>query len=309
MGTTTIAYQTILFEELNNVQFLTPVRSPLNYIGGKFKLIPQILPLFPHNISTFVDLFCGGCNIGINVNAEHIIFNDNIIYLIDLYKSLKNESTTEIIKHIKQRIKTYNLSLTNSAGYLELRELYNRARNPLDLFVLIAYSFNHQIRFNSSHQFNNPFGKERSSFNPTMENNLIEFINKLHKISCEFHSQNFDKLDLSILDHKDLVYCDPPYLITTGTYNDGKRGFTGWSEKEECTLLHLLDTLSSRGVRFALSNVLTHKGKKNYLLINWIKKNNYNVHHLKMNYANSNYHTSDRSVYSSDEVLITNYLV
>ena len=33
------------------------IKSPLNYVGGKYKLLPQILPLFPKNIDTFIDLF------------------------------------------------------------------------------------------------------------------------------------------------------------------------------------------------------------------------------------------------------------
>lgn len=36
------------------------IKSPLNYVGGKFKLPPQIIALFPDNINTFVDLFGGG---------------------------------------------------------------------------------------------------------------------------------------------------------------------------------------------------------------------------------------------------------
>ena len=40
------------------------IKSPLNYIGGKYKILPQILPLFPKNIDTFIDLFAGGCNVG-----------------------------------------------------------------------------------------------------------------------------------------------------------------------------------------------------------------------------------------------------
>ena len=46
------------------------IKSPMNYVGGKYKLLPQILPLFPKNIETFVDLFCGGFNVGINVEAK-----------------------------------------------------------------------------------------------------------------------------------------------------------------------------------------------------------------------------------------------
>lgn len=36
------------------------VKSPLNYVGGKFKLLPQILPYFPNDIDTFYDVFAGG---------------------------------------------------------------------------------------------------------------------------------------------------------------------------------------------------------------------------------------------------------
>lgn len=52
------------------------VSSPLNYTGGKFKLLPQILPLFPNDINCFYDIFCGGCNVSINVTANKIICND-----------------------------------------------------------------------------------------------------------------------------------------------------------------------------------------------------------------------------------------
>lgn len=279
----------------------------MNYIGGKYKILPQILPLFPKNIRTFVDLFCGGCNVGINVSAEKTIFNDNLTYLIDLYKTFNILSENEIINHIENRIKQFNLSLTNKEGYLELRNFYNQEKNPLDLFVLVAYSFNHQIRFNNSHEFNNPFGKERSCFNEHMKNNLLTFLKELNSKNSEFSAKNFDEFDFSVLSCNDFVYCDPPYLITTGTYNDGRRGFTGWSENQERKLLQILDNLNSNLVSFALSNVLEHKGKENLILKNWIEENNYFVSYLLKDYSNSNYHTIDRNKNSTIEVLITNY--
>ena len=264
------------------------IASPMNYIGGKYKILPQILPLFPENIGTFIDLFCGGCNVGINVPAKKTIFNDNLSYLIELYREFISLSKEEILNHIDNRINQFNLSLTNKDGYLELRKLYNSEKNPLDLFVLVAYSFNHQIRFNNSHEFNNPFGKERSCFNEHMKNNLLEFLNALEKKSVDFTTKNFDEFDFSELNTSDFVYADPPYLITTGTYNDGKRGFTGWNEAEEEKLLNILDDLDKRNICFALSNVLEHKGKENLILKDWIKENNYFVSYISQNYANSN---------------------
>jgi len=284
------------------------IKSPLNYIGGKYKLLEQILPLFPKEINRFVDLFAGGCNVGINVNADEIIFNDNLTYLIELFQTFHSKELEAVITHIENRILEFDLSLTNEEGYKKIREFYNENKNPLDLFVLIAYSFNHQIRFNNSHKFNNPFGKNRSSFNKTMKLNLERFIIQLKNKNIQFSNVSFEKYDYSFLSKNDFVYCDPPYLITTGSYNDGKRGFKGWSEKEEFDLLKILKQLNSKSVNFALSNVIEHKGKSNDILINWLNQNpSFNVNYLNKNYSNSNYQTKNRDKNGSVEVLITNY--
>jgi len=224
-------------------------KSPLNYIGGKSKLLSQLLPLFPSEIDNFVDLFCGGCNVGINANANKIYFNDNLIFLIEMYKAFQVKSLDETLWHIEKRIDDFDLSLTNETGYKNLRNEYNKQKNPLDLFVLVAFSFNHQIRFNNNHEFNNPFGRERSSFNPTMRQNLENFIIEIKENDVNFSSEDFEDFDFDNLRNNDFVYADPPYLITCGTYNDGKRGFKGWSEREEKSLLKKKDNLNNQGIK------------------------------------------------------------
>lgn len=286
---------------------LNKIKSPLNYIGGKGKLLPQLLPLFPQEIDNFVDLFAGGCNVGININANKIHFNDNLIYLIEMYKAFQVKSLDETLWHIKKRIDDFDLSYTNEVGYKKLRNTYNAEKNPLDLFVLIAFSFNHQIRFNNNHEFNNPFGRERSCFNPTMRQNLENFITEIKENDVSFSSVDFENFSFEGFGENDFVYCDPPYLITCGTYNDGKRGFKGWAEQEEKSLLKTLNKLNNAGIKFALSNVLEHKGKENTILKSWVETNNYQVSYFSYSYANSSYHTIDRGKNASVEVLITNY--
>lgn len=281
------------------------VKSPLNYIGGKSKLLTQIIPRFPPQIETFVDLFAGGCNVGLNVRAKRTIFNDNLTYLIDLYRKLQELSTEEIFEHINKRIDTLGLSKTNEVGYLALRSEYNAHKNPLDLFVLVAYSFNHQIRFNSNHQFNLPFGKNRSHYNKTTERKLHSFLKRVKEMDCTFSNVSFENFDFSDMTKEDLVYCDPPYLISTGSYNDGKRGFKGWTHTEEKCLLDLLDSLDDRGVRFGLSNVLEHKGEENNLLKDWVGDRGYNLYPLNFDYKNSSYQGISKG--ETKEVLITNY--
>lgn len=276
----------------------------MNYTGGKYKILKDILPSFPNRINNFVDLFAGGFNVGINVNADTIYANDQIIYLIDLYKYFQTNKTDSILSSIKARITDYELSQTNSAGYLALRNEYNNSKSLLDLFVLTCYSFNHQIRFNSKHEFNTPFGKERSSYNDSIERNLIKFCEALHNKNIILSTGDFRDFDYSKLSKGDFVYCDPPYLITTGSYNDGKRGFKDWTEKEEQDLLNLLDSLNEKGVLFALSNVFAHKGLTNDLLIEWSRK--YHVNYIDKSYSNCSYHFKDRGT-KTIEVLVTNY--
>jgi len=115
-------------------------------------------------------------------------------------------------------------------------------------------------------------------------------------------AKDFTQIDLSSLGEGDLVYCDPPYLITTGTYNDGNRGFKDWKKEQERALYKLLDNLHRQGVRFALSNVLEHKGVRNDILYDWCKK--YIITRLDNDYSNSCYNSTKGD---SAEVLITNY--
>ena len=69
---------------------------------------------------------------------------------------------------------------------------------------------------------------------------------------------------------KKLLYMPiPPYLITCATYNEQD----GWNDSLERELLQYLDSLHERGIHFALSNVLTSKGKTNHILMDWVNAN------------------------------------
>ena len=88
---------------------MTIVRSPLNYTGGKYKLLPQILPLFPQNINRFYDFFCGGCNVGLNVDCDKVYFIDKDQTLINMYQSFQNLDKDSLIDLIYEIIDKYGL--------------------------------------------------------------------------------------------------------------------------------------------------------------------------------------------------------
>lgn len=277
------------------------VKSPLNYTGGKYKLLPQLLELFPKQVNTFVDLFAGGGNVSVNVKAEKVVFNDLMWQVPEMLQEFKKIGVEESLRKIDGYISSYDLSKENKEGYLALRELYNKGKSdPLMLYTLICYSFNNQIRFNNKGAYNMPFGKDRSSFNPTLREKFITFVQRLQSMEIQFSSKDFRELDLDTLGENDFVYCDPPYLITVASYNENG----GWGEQAEKDLLAKLDTLDKAGVKFGLSNVFESKGKENIILKEWAK--GYKVHYLDHTYSNCSYHKKDKQ--SKDiEVFITNY--
>lgn len=279
------------------------VKSPLNYTGGKSKLLPQILPLFPDKVGTFIDLFCGGCNVGSNVNADKVIYNDYMSQIIELFKNWKDTNLEDTIQYVETQIEKFNLTKQNQEGFLELRKQYNEYRDIRDLFVLVAYAFNHQIRFNSKGEYNMPFGKDRSEYNKNMKTNLINFITRIQEQDSTFLNKSFDELNVEEFTKDTFVYADPPYLITVASYNENG----GWNEQMEYKLLEYLDKCTENGIKFALSNVLEMNDKSNDILKKWAQEKGYNIHHLNYTYGNCNYHKLDKTVGLTDEVLITNY--
>lgn len=299
------------------------VQSAVNYTGGKYRLLPQIIPKFPRNIKTFYDIFGGGANVAINVNVkEQVIINDVESHIIELYRYIQKSDFETMLRDINEIIKDYNLSDTKNKGYKfysanssiglkdvnkeqyeKLREDFNRGlfskENPLIFYILIVYAFNNQIRFNSFGAYNVPAGKR--DFNSRMELKLKNFKEALTKDSIVLENKDFRVLMSEIEADDDIfVYLDPPYLISTASYNENG----AWSLRDEEDLLSNLDRLSAKGVKFALSNVLEHKGRSNALLKKWSAK--YNVYYLNYHYNNSNYQSkadSNRTV----EVLVTNY--
>lgn len=302
------------------------IPSPVNYTGGKYKLLEQMLPVFPNNIHTFIDLFSGGCNVGINVKCNQVIFNDNNKSLQYMFSTFRNLDKDELIKLVYQVIDKYGLSLSSKKGYkayncesskglsdfnkekfIRLRTDFNSSTNKdylyyVMLYVLIVYSFNNQIRFNKEGQFNLPVGKR--DFNSKMKTKLCNFVDRLQSGNFSFMNCSFDEVSFDNMSPQDFIYADPPYLITCASYNEQN----GWNEEHEKELYRYLDKASNNGIKFALSNVLSSKGNVNEILKKWLEdnKHRYKVVHLDYSYSNSNYHKKDRTS-ESDEILVINY--
>lgn len=303
------------------------VKTSFNYTGGKFRLLPQLYEFFPKDLRdyTFIDLFTGGANVGINVNSKKIICNDknkSVIRILNLFKKYEfsyiRDEILEIIdkyelsKTFEKGYNFYNCDSSNGLGkynknkYLQLRENYNQLKESVKkdiyLLVLISYSFNNQIRFNKKMEFNSPVGKR--DFNSSNQKNMYETIKRINLLNIDFISKDFR--DIDIYDYKNpFLYCDPPYSLGTATYNENG----GWTKKDDRDLLKYLEEADKNGIKFALSNVMEHKGIFNEELSKWVMENQYNIIYLDKDYNNSSYHKNNKlNSNKTIEVLITNYI-
>lgn len=277
------------------------IKSPLNYMGNKFRQLFQLLELFPNNINNFLDLFCGGCDVSVNVDAKNITAVDSNQHLIEILQSFQNNSLNDILSFIDSRIQEFNLSKLNQEGYATYQQLYNTTKEyntPLDLFILSRYSFSNIIRFNKKGKMNASFGMNRNGYNDSQKNNLINFHPKLQSI--QLLAKDFRQIDFSQFD---FIYADPPYFNSGAVYNTKGYGGQTWTPTDDYDLLNRLQKVKSK---FALSNLIRHKGEENEQLLTWANDNKYKIHLIGSNYDSCIYSTKIPEE-PTIEVCITNY--
>ncbi len=251
--------------------------SPLNYIGSKAKVIPYINEhLIPAD--TFIDVFGGGFNVGINSVSDSVYYNDINFIVKELIESFRKYDTYQYITYVKKFIEKHHLEKGNKETYLAARDFYNglpkNKKDPRMLFAIILYSYQQQIRFNNNYGFNNTAGVRW--FNDCILAKLISFSRVIKEKNVTFISTDYiNLLNYLEVNENTFLYFDPPYKLTTGSYNDGKRGFKGWDDALEQELFTFIDEMTQRHVPCMLSYVLEHKNMTNTALEEWISRNNH----------------------------------
>lgn len=295
-------------------------RSPLFYVGDKYKLIREIKAHFPNNINRFIEPFVGGGSVMMNVDARSFMLNDIDSYVIDIHRMLCSyiNNKNDFYDRFFQLAREYGLSLSfcgykvpdelkkkfpktyyakyNKEAYNRLKEKFNieGKQDIMKLYMLLIYGFNRMLRFNRKGNFNLPVGDV--DFNKNTHDALEDYFTILLYKQVEWYNEDFRVFLRNIqFQENDFVYLDPPYLITYSEYNKL------WNEQAEKDLLTELDRLSNLGVNFAISNVTHYKGRVNKAFIDW--SSHYTTYPIKSNYISFN----DNTIKTFNEVLVINY--
>lgn len=293
------------------------IKSPIFYMGNKYKLLDNLLTYFPkkETVDEFIDLFGGSGVVSINVPYEKITYNEINHNITNLFKMLVETPPKEIINHIKHRVIEFDLpqkgveKIDNEyskykKNYLNYRKFYNKQnpKNYLDLYTLTYFSFSNLIRFNNENEFNMPFGNRCFLFGEH-DINIELFYNIMKNKSVDIQNKDAFEILYNITENKgQFIYLDPPYANTMAIYNES-RAFGGWGLDDDHKLFDELDRLDKLGVRWAMSNVLENKGIKNEHIESWAIRGGYKI----IDFENKTYAALGKGNAESREVLIINY--
>lgn len=221
----------------------------LKWAGGKSKLLPYLLDIFPKNASRFIEPFLGAGSVSLNVDYPCFVVNDINSDLINIWKFIKKEG----MLFWEDCAEIFAKQNNSKNKFLELREEFNTTKDLRRRCILFIYlnkhCFNGLCRYNKSGNFNVPYGNMQ---NPSFPFDNFEIYYKKTK---KFRLNNTDFRDIfKLVQANDLIYCDPPYVGLSETANFDKYTPTGFSNKDQYELADLARSSADMGAMVVLSN-------------------------------------------------------
>ena len=303
-----------------NIQKKNLPHPLLKWVGGKQKIIENIINRFPNEMNNYHEPFIGGGSVLLALlwaknNKLIKIHNDIFAYdlnesLIHTYNNIRkvpkelHECITPIIKeyhNIKtekgnQKPETYNEALSSKESYYYwTRKCFNKQEDKSSLISSAYFIFLNKIGFKGMYRegpngMNIPFGHY---FNINFELDKLLEISQLIQPVRFIHSDFSDSL--SKVNTNDFIYLDPPYAPED---NKSFIGYTkdGFDIEQHKKLFSLCNEISkSNKIMMSNSNVP--------LIKEYFDEENYNY----------NYILTKRAINSinpgavAKEIILTNY--
>lgn len=244
------------------------MKSPFNWVGNKYKFLPQINSIVQgKDYTSVIDLFMGSGNILLNLecNADKWYGNDKQRLIPSVFDSLKE---TEAYSYMEvESILDRNSRFSSKESYYSFRDAWNRKyfaykfdrAFALETALLLKMCSNSMIRFNTQGVFNQGFrglGTDKEFFKGTM---LRDVVDQLNHLLILIQSKSFKFTHKDFKEYKDevktdrLLILDPPYALgDTGMYNQE------FPASDGRILLSLLETTQNDFIYF---NYLEHGTK------------------------------------------------
>ena len=226
----------------------------VKWVGGKRRVIPELLFSLPTNFDHYYEPFVGGGALFFHLRSLNLLQDNKItlsdvnLRLIRTYKAIRDDVNgviTRLKHHAKYHCRDYFYAVRDA----EVDTYKNDADVAAWFIYLNKTAFNGLYRVNKKNRFNAPMGKYK---NPTIcdEVNLRNCNDALQTV--ELLHQSFTDIDNA--QSRDLVYFDPPYVPVSATASFTSYTNEGFGITEQTKLRDMAMILRNRGVHVMLSN-------------------------------------------------------
>jgi len=177
----------------------------IKWSGSKRSQAQEIVRLFPKEINTYYEPFCGGCSVlrellDSDIQVARYVCSDLNQDLINLWIMVKEKP-----EYLSQYYEKLWLELNQNENkdrkrrYFEfIRDRYNRERKAEDFLFIMRTTTNGMPRYNKAGQFNNSFHLSRNGIHPDkLYNILADWSQALNNHNvlfqcCDFHEVSSD---------------------------------------------------------------------------------------------------------------------
>ncbi len=212
----------------------------VKWSGSKRSQAEEIVKLFPKEIDTYYEPFCGGCSVlrrllSSDIKVNHYICSDLNGDLINLWNMIKNdpEYLSNYYEKLWSELNIDDNKERKRCYFENVRERYNVEHKAEDFLFIMRTTTNGMPRYNKEGRFNNSFHITRNGIFPNkLRKVLSEWSELLNKYGVEFKCCDYSEI---VSDENDLLYLDPPYANTKGMYYGSLdlQKFFGWLEVQK----------------------------------------------------------------------------
>lgn len=220
--------------------------------GGKQKMIPDIISIFPQNYGVYYEPFLGGGALFFYLRRKDLIkkavLSDLNQHLILCYEVVR-DNVDDLINELSNIKYKYDKKM-----YLKIRSINPSSLNKIEIAARYIYlnktCFNGLMRVNSSGKFNTPFGKYK---NPVICDELNLRMSSIALKCATLKCCDFEKA-IKPIKKNDLVFLDPPYAATSKTSNFSSYTNMKFTDEDHRRLALKFDELILNGTNVILMN-------------------------------------------------------
>ncbi|MEC7949133.1 MAG: DNA adenine methylase [Myxococcota bacterium] len=233
-----------------------PAPKPfIKWVGGKRRLVPELLRQAPRRFGRYHEPFVGGGALFFGLAEEHAgregwaCLSDTNLRLVRTYRAVRDD-VEGLVARLRDYADAHDKDQYYAVRALDVDAMDDDADVAAWFIYLNKTGFNGLYRVNRKGGFNVPMGRYKKP-------NICDGDNlrACHRVlqGVEIHHEGFEQAEKRAVEG-DFVYFDPPYVPASATSNFTAYTRDGFGLGEQEKLRDVARDLKNRGVRVILSN-------------------------------------------------------